>query len=204
MITLYYTYYDPIPQKEKRSREHRLGRSLLSLGLKELYSLSIPPEEMDLHLSSNQHEKPYFTDHPHIHFNISHCEQLVACGFSDCRLGVDVEDIAPFRETIFRRVLTTTEQEFLLQFREKEDLYREYFYRFWTLKESRIKEAGMGLAMPMTDFSFEIDLSREPAAIACSLEGLYFYQKKLDAQRLIAVCCGKEIGEIAFRKVFSP
>ncbi|MCI9150403.1 MAG: 4'-phosphopantetheinyl transferase superfamily protein [Lachnospiraceae bacterium] len=201
MITIYYTYYEPTLQKEKRSREHQLGRSLLSMGLWDLYGLSIPPDQIDRHLSANDHEKPYLPQHPHIHFNISHCEQLVACGFSPCPLGIDVEDIAPFRETIFRRVLTPSEQEFLLPLRENLPLYQEYFYRFWTLKESRIKEAGLGLAMPMTDFSFQINASTDPAQITCSQENLHFYQTKLDTRRILSVCTRQPIESIALRLI---
>ncbi len=200
MITLYYCYYETVPQKEKRSREHQLGRSLLSLGLSRLYSISIPPEQIDACLSVNAHEKPYFQDYPQIHFNISHCDRLVACGFSDRELGVDVEDIGPFRESIFRRVLTPGEKDFLLQFQADQQKYQEYFYRFWTLKESRIKEAGLGLAMPMTGFSFTIDASKEPATIACSQEGLYFYQKKLDERRLLAICSQKPLEAVILHR----
>lgn len=204
MITIYYAYYEPTLQKEKYRREHLLGRSLLSRGLQELYGLSVSPEGTDELLSRNPHEKPYFSQYPHIHFNISHCRQLVVCGFSDRELGVDVEDIAPFRESIFRKVLTPAERDFLLQFQEQTDLYQEYFYRFWTLKESRIKAAGMGLAMPMTDFSFRIDASAEPARISCSQENVYFYQRKMDDRRILSVCSDRPIEDVEFQEVPSP
>lgn len=201
MVTLYYTYYKPVMQKEKRSREHQLGRSLLAMGLRELYGISIPSSQIDSYLSANEYEKPYLGQYPHIHFNISHCEQLVACGFFDHELGIDVEDIAPFRETIFRRVLTPSEQEFLLRFQADESLYREYFCRFWTLKESRIKEAGLGLAMPMTDFSFQIDTSTIPPRISCSQKEVFFYQTKLDTQRILSLCSQHPIDKVVFRQL---
>lgn len=204
MITIYYSYYESVERKQKSRREHQIGRSLLSLGISELYGLSIAPEAIDGQLSTNEYGKPYFPGHPKIHFNISHCDGLVACGFCEGALGLDVEDIAPFRETIFRKTLTSTEQEFLQQFRENQTLYQEYFYRFWTLKESRIKQAGVGLAMPMTDFSFQLTPSHAPAQIQCSQESLYFYQKKMDPCRILAICSEAPIPAPAFRNVMDP
>jgi 4'-phosphopantetheinyl transferase len=41
----------------------------------------------------------------------------------------------------------------------EEQLDRFFFY--WTLKESYIKARGMGLAIPLSQFSFELDSARE-------------------------------------------
>lgn len=196
MITLYYSFYAPCAVKEKHKEEHRVGRALLSHGLEELYNIHIPAEQLDGKLVKNEYGKPALQNHPEIFFNISHCDELVICGFSDSEIGVDVEDIARFQESIFRRVLTPEEKEFLEQYREQEDMFREYFYRFWTLKESRLKEAGHGLAMPMTDFSFQIDASCDPAVITCSQKDVFFYQQKMTDTRILSVCSRQPIPEI--------
>lgn len=77
-------------------------------------------------------------------------------------VGIDIEKIHPFKDSILRKVLTRLKKTFLEAFRNTPDKYMEIFFRFWTLKESRIKHSGLGLSMPLTDFSFTLDLSREP------------------------------------------
>jgi len=41
-----------------------------------------------------------------------------------------------------------------------DDRRRERFFEYWTLKESYIKARGMGLAIPLEQFSFELEPGR--------------------------------------------
>ena len=192
MITIYLQHYPPCPVKEKHAKEHHIGRELLSRGLKELFNICIPVEELDKHIEKAEHEKPYLKNFPDIHFNISHCDGLVACAFGPCTIGFDVEHVIDFNDSILRRVLTDEEKEYLYSFKSDEDKYKEMFCRFWTLKESRIKHCGMGLSMPMTDFSFEFDFNQEPVCITCSDSGLYFYQQRFENNYFFSICSSIE------------
>ena len=41
------------------------------------------------------HGKPYFPEHPDVHFNLSHTAGAVLVGLSDRPVGVDIEHIRP-------------------------------------------------------------------------------------------------------------
>lgn len=94
-----------------------------------------------------------------LRFNLSHTKGLVVCLVARGRdVGVDVEDrtrdgsllevadrfFSPFEVSALRRL--PPEQQL------------DRFFLYWTLKESYIKARGMGLAIPLADFSFDVDL----------------------------------------------
>ena len=69
-------------------------------------------------------------------------------------IGVDVEYMTPddwICETT-DTVLSTDESTSLL--RLDEELRRERFFLYWTLKESYIKASGTGISLPLTKISF--------------------------------------------------
>ena len=88
MIHIYIMYL-PISEKndgnrtgQKHRTEHEAGTELLAVGLRELYGMEMNTS-VRAGLSYGQHGKPYLRNHPEIHFNISHCEGLAVCVFSD-------------------------------------------------------------------------------------------------------------------------
>ena len=196
MITIYLKHYESLPRKQIRKTEHALGLSLLSKGLLELHHLDIPANSLSAHLSFTEHEKPYLKEHPDIFYNISHCTGLVVCAFSDRIIGVDVEEVRSFNENIIRKVLTEEEKAYLASFKDEPTKYEEMFYRFWTLKESRIKHSGLGLAMPLTDFSFRFDLTGSMPNITCSDPHLYFHQQILEQRYVLSVCSSAPIENV--------
>ena len=95
-------------------------------------------------------------------FNLSHTNGLVVCVVAREReVGVDVED----RERrgklleVAERFFSASEVAALRRLPEAEQLDRFFFY--WTLKEAYIKARGKGLAIPLSQFSFELDERRE-------------------------------------------
>jgi 4'-phosphopantetheinyl transferase len=105
-------------------------------------------------------------EHARIRFNVSNTYGMVALLVADDReVGCDVEDID-------RKGATTTVADRFFSAREVADLHqvsearqRARFFDYWTLKESYIKARGMGLAIPLGDFSFSLEEDR-PIAIA--------------------------------------
>ena len=91
---------------------------------------------------------------PDLRFNLSHTEGLVACAVTVGReVGVDVEYI--------NRRITYEVPERFFSAQEVADLRAlpvdqqdVVFFDYWTLKESYIKARGLGLALPLGQFTF--------------------------------------------------
>lgn len=186
MVTVYLNFYKDISPDTRHLTEHALGLGLLEQGLSRDFGLSLDPSD----IIRGPHGKPCLKSRPDIHFNISHCHGLAACALSDVPVGIDVENIRPFREHLLRKALTAEEQRFLDQKSTGDTARQEWFFRFWTLKESRIKHSGVGMSVPFTSFSFTF--SDTPDMIQCSEPGLYFLQRLLRDRYLLSVCTSEK------------
>jgi 4'-phosphopantetheinyl transferase len=92
-----------------------------------------------------------------LHFSLSNARSLVALvvtGEGDA--GIDVEDMAYRGDTlsIAHHYFSLAELRDLHALPRKRQLLR--FFELWTLKESYIKARGMGLAIPLDQFSFHL------------------------------------------------
>ena len=94
MVTIYLKTYDPCPPGEKYNTEHNSGP--LILWSRAFMNFTIYPQiqtPSTTRLEKTRRGKPFLKDYPHIHFNISHCSGMVACGFSSGPLGLDLEKV---------------------------------------------------------------------------------------------------------------
>lgn len=182
MIQIYLARYEADHEKGNWKREHELGQKLLSIGLKDLYGIC-PEAYKELVILKGEHGKPYLKDFPHIHYNISHTDGMVACGIGDKELGIDVERIRPFRHNILRKVFSDAERCRMEQIPEEE--HCRYFFQIWTLKESYVKAVGCGITFPLPNVSFEW---REGASPVCSIPGTSFQQTLLEGGYVLSVC----------------
>ena len=110
---------------------------------------------------ANQYGKPSI-HHPiearHIHFNLTNTPGFVACMVSDrYPVGVDAEAIDRKSTTleIAKRFFSQREFEELKTHPEQARTAR--FFHYWTLKEAYIKVRGMGMSIPLADFSMVED-----------------------------------------------
>lgn len=191
MATLYLKYYDTAKAGapgDQHRMEHRIGLELLSYGLQDLFQISIPADEISDHIQTEKLGKPFLDEYPDIHFNISNCDGLVACALDKDPIGVDAEKTRRCPESVFRRLFTDEERAFFDDMAKTEELRVEWFLRFWTLKESYIKQNGAGLTMPLSSFSFTFDLSCDPMKIICSEPGFCFSQYQLESGHILSVC----------------
>ena len=96
---------------------------------------------------------------PTIHFNLANTPGLVVCVVSVCHelIGVDVERINRQVETIelAERYFSPPEIEKLRSLPAGEQVRQ--FFCYWTLKESYFKARGLGLALPLDQFSFTVE-----------------------------------------------
>ena len=109
-----------------------------------------------------EHGKPYVVGPPQappLHFNLSNTYGLVAIAISSAlsRVGVDVENTTRGTDAIeiADRFFSELEVEGLHALPESG--HQERFFSYWTLKESYIKARGLGLAIPLGQFSFLLD-----------------------------------------------
>ena len=88
-----------------------------------------------------EHGKPFIKGHPEIYFNISHCREAVACVTSSRPVGIDVESIRSYRESLVNYTMNEKEVE-QIKHAERPDVE---FIRLWTRKEAVLKLTGEGL-----------------------------------------------------------
>ena len=98
-------FYKIIDHSSERREEHETAYKMLSYGLKNLYDIT------EYNIEKGEHGKPFIAEYPEIKFNISHCNGLVVCGFSDNDIGVDAELIRDFSPRVMERIFSAEEKE---------------------------------------------------------------------------------------------
>lgn len=138
--------------------EHLLTRALIRTTLSH-YHPAIDPR--DWQFSSNAFGRPELagpTCEPRLRFNLSHTDGLIVCVVAiDREVGIDVEDVTRRQldgTDIANEVFSATELTELraLPLLEQPDR----FFHYWTLKEAYIKARGLGLQLPLDQFSFHL------------------------------------------------
>ena len=129
-----------------------LAYQLLKQGLREAYGITDNPV-----FEYNEHGKPSIVGHPEIFFNLSHCKEAAACVISDRPVGIDVESIQRYKESLVRYTMNDEEVRRI----ESSSDPASAFIRFWTMKEAVTKLIGTGISNDMktvlnrTDLQFE-------------------------------------------------
>jgi 4'-phosphopantetheinyl transferase len=120
----------------------------------------VAPE--DWRFDQTEHGKPFVVGPagaPELQFNLSNTYGLVACAVSGRvqQVGVDVENTTRGTDAIEIADRFFSELEVEALHALPEERQRERFFSYWTLKESYIKARGLGLAIPLGQFSFLLD-----------------------------------------------
>lgn len=80
-----------LSMKQEQARvQSVLAELLLRHALREEYGLAELPK-----IETGKKGKPFFPDHPDVHFNLSHCKTAVACALDSAPVGVDVQELRP-------------------------------------------------------------------------------------------------------------
>ncbi len=147
---------------------------------------------------SSAHGRPGIANHGEniesLSFNISHTAGLILVGVTRRNeLGVDVESLSARAAPvdIARSYFAPTECEMLqaTPLSSRADM----FLRLWTLKESYVKARGLGLAMPLDQFSFrigsnsELEFTTDPSMDDLA-ERWHFMQFRIRTDFVAAVC----------------
>lgn len=92
-----------------------------------------------------------------LRFNLSHTKDMIVCAVTlNNDIGCDVENITRSNDVlkVAERYFSPFEIDALFSLPEAEQ--RNRFFDYWTLKEAYIKAWGLGLAIPLKDFNFDI------------------------------------------------
>jgi 4'-phosphopantetheinyl transferase len=203
--------YRALLTEEERSKEFRFyfpddqRRYLVTRALvRSVLSRYLDIDPADWRFANNKYGRPAIANVSHldsgVRFNISHTRGLIALGVTkDRELGVDVENLRT-REIsldIADRFFAPTEVEELA--RIPKERQQDRFFEYWTFKESYIKARGMGLSIPLGQFSFHYPHER---AVRIAIEPKLgddpnrweFWQYRPTAEYLMAVCAERRQG----------
>lgn len=119
----------------------------------------IKPQEWRFEKGEN--DKPEIVNSPiPLRFNISHTKNLIICAVTLTHdIGCDVESIGRKSDVLAIADRFFSKSETREMFSLADNQQRSRFFDYWTLKESYIKAWGLGLAIPLADFSFHIGKS---------------------------------------------
>ena len=122
---------------------HEQGRKLsasaymlLCKALNDVYGIAEKPV-----FEYSEHGKPSIVGHPEIHFNLSHCRSVAACVVSSRPVGIDVEEVREYKDSLARYVLN--DEEYAMVSASSQPAHE--FIRLWTMKESYLKLTGDGI-----------------------------------------------------------
>jgi len=114
-----------------------LAYLLLKQGLREVYGITDNPI-----FEYNEHGKPAIIGHPEIYFNLSHCKQAAVCAISDRPVGIDVESIREYKDSLVHYTMNDEEIKEI----ESAKNPAAAFIRLWTMKEAALKLIGTGIS----------------------------------------------------------
>lgn len=114
----------------KKQREPLCAYLILCLALRQKYGWKELPE-----VALGRLGKPFFPEHPEVHFNISHSSGAVLVGVSDKEIGVDIERIRPMGQRMMVRMARVSTEE--------------AFFQSWVRREARAKRSGEGVGTIM-------------------------------------------------------
>ena len=148
---------------EGARREFLVGRALVRTVL----SRYAPTAPADWRFEANEYGRPAIVGAASgLVFNLTHPRGLAALAVArDCDLGIDVESVdrPSASHDLAGRYFSTPEAEFV---RAGGSLLAERFFAVWTLKEAYIKARGMGLALPLDGFSYDLAVASPTIAFA--------------------------------------
>jgi 4'-phosphopantetheinyl transferase len=145
-----------------------------------------------------------------IAFNISHTNSLIVLGIAQDRaIGVDTENLRAGRDSVdLANRYFAADEVAALRVLSREQQQRR-FVEYWTLKESYIKARGMGLSIPLDQFSFHFSQNGRlqmdiAAAQSDSPSRWQFWQFQPAPQYLVAVCAERvptQLTRLSMKKI---
>jgi 4'-phosphopantetheinyl transferase len=178
----------------KDRRRHAMTRALVRTTLSR-YSCIAPQEWV---FAENAYGKPRIANADalaqRLSFNVSHTDGLIVLGVTfDRALGVDTENVTAREACLDVADHFFARDEVAELFGLPPQLQSERFFQCWTLKESYIKARGMGLSIPLDQFSFAFVaadgiLFSVEAALNDRASQWVFWHCRPSADHVVAIC----------------
>lgn len=193
----------PEKRKEKIDRLKFRNDKNLSLAAWWLIYSALKNEGIDIlkvSFSEYENHKPCI-ENSTLDFNLSHSGSKVICALSDKRIGCDIEKINEKDcLSIAERYFTQSEFNTIMTC-DNENKKAKMFYRIWTLKESFIKNTGLGLSLVLDSFELNLD---NPVSINQSVDkNNYFFTEinTIDGYKCSVCALSEEKPEIIFTDI---
>ena len=184
-------WYGKMPDFRKRKidalKPHRSKLLCLGAGMlldKALKDIGI--DDYDIELSENG--KPCIKGVGDVFFNISHSGEMVCLGISDKEIGVDVEKLRHFKDSLIDYVFTSQDQNLAKELIESEGDKDKVCTRLWTVKESIMKHCGKGISLAPKNILLRLEDGKiKASSAACDCEALNLLPYEIDDYQ-ITVC----------------
>lgn len=134
--------------KNGKDKCRSLGASLALNAALQLYGL----RESAMEYVLGDQGKPMFRDYPEIHFSLSHSGDYAICSMGEQEIGNDIERVRPGKLRVAEHFFAEEEKAWLYQAKRPEEQESRMF-RIWTIKESFLKVTGLGMSLPLRDFT---------------------------------------------------
>ena len=154
--------YDSVsPYRRNKTDEKKLMKDrILSLGVEFLLMTACRDagiEYSEMIYGENGYGKLFFENCP-LCFSLSHSGERAMCVTAPQPVGCDTERIRNVSPQVAARHFSLKENN-LLETCVNTDERNDLFFRLWTLKESFVKCAGLGLTVPLSSFTLDPSLS---------------------------------------------
>lgn len=103
--------------------------------------------------------KPYLKGYPEFHFSLSHSGEWVVCVADKTPVGVDIQEMKPWKMSLAKRFYHEDEYNRLLELGGDQTRQTEEFYSMWTAKESAVKLSGRGIGAGISQYVTAVDYS---------------------------------------------
>ena len=184
-------WYDKMPDFRKRKidalKPHR--SKLLSLGAGILLDTAMKDAGISSYeIELLENEKPRIKGLRDVFFNISHSGEMVVLGISDKEIGVDVEKVKHFKESLINYVFMPQDQELAKELMKSESDKDKVYTRLWTVKESIMKYSGKGISLSPKSILLRLEDGKiKASSAACDCEALNLMPYEIDDYQ-ITVC----------------
>jgi len=149
---------ESIKQQRFRFKKDRHNALITRAFVRDLLSRYADVSPSDWQFIKGIKDKPEIVDPPlPLRFNISHTDNLIICAVMlNDDIGCDVENTQRTSDVLSIAKYSFSEFEINDLVMQTTAQQTSRFFDYWTLKESYIKAWGLGLSIPLKDFSFKL------------------------------------------------